>query len=549
MKLRSVHTFVFIALIQLAYSQVPKKTTVSAKPKLIVGIVVDQMRNDYIYRYWDRYGNGGFKKLVNNGFYLRNAHFNYVPTYTGPGHSSIYTGTTPRTHGIIANEWYDKDSKEMLYCVDDKKVNSVGTLSEAGKRSPVSQISSTIGDELKITSNGRSKVFGIALKDRSSILPAGHSADAAFWYDDSTGYFVSSSWYVKELPQWLNDFNALNYPQTHLQKGWNTLKPIETYTNSISDNNTYEKASNKKETPTFPYDYAAFIKKKSLGILKATPYGNTITKDLAIACLKSERLGKDEFPDILAISFSSPDIIAHSYGPRSVEMEDVYLRLDLDIEELIKTLDAEVGANNYVIFLTADHGGADVAAHLSDEQIPADLFKTKSFVKNIKDYFQKNYSDSTLFVNYSNEQIFLDDAKLLKLNKTEIEQRLCDHLLTINGIAEAYPSIAIKNNGFEKRDIRTLIQNGYNHKKSGNVAFVLNPAWMENSKTGTTHGAAYSYDTHVPLIFYGNGIKKGSSLNYYRITQIAPTISDLLKINYPNGCTDDAIDKLIIKDK
>lgn len=549
MNVKQFYILLIVMITQFASAQTAAKTTSVQKPKLIVGIVVDQMRNDYIYRYWDRYSNGGFKKLVNNGFYLRNAHFNYVPTYTGPGHSSIFTGTTPRTHGIIANEWFDKVNKDSVYCVDDAKVNSVGTIYETGKRSPINQLSSTIGDELKITSNKRSKVFGIALKDRSAILPAGHSADAAFWYDDSTGYFISSTWYVKELPKWLNDFNALNYPKTHLQKGWNTLKPIESYTNSISDNNKYEKASNKKETPTFPYDYSSFIKKNSYGVLKATPYGNSITKDLAIACLKNEKLGKDEFTDILAISFSSPDIIAHSYGPRSVEMEDVYLRLDQDIEELIKTLDAEVGATNYVLFLTADHGGADVAAHLSDEQIPAELFKTKDFVKNIKEYFQKNYSDSTLFLNYSNDQIFLDDAKLVKLNKTEIEQRLCDHLLTFPGISEAYPSSAIRNNGFEKRDIRTLIQNGYNHKKSGNVAFVLNPGWMENSKTGTTHGAAYSYDTHVPVIFYGSGIKKGSSLNYVKITQIAPTISDILKINYPNGCTDDAIDKLILKVK
>ena len=533
-----------------SFAQAPKKDVPAAKqPKLIVGVVVDQMRNDYIYRFWDRYGNGGFKKLVNNGYYLRNAHYNYVPTYTGPGHSSIYTGTTPRAHGVIANEWYDKKNDRMVYCVDDESVASVGTTTKAGKRSPKNQLSSTIGDELKITSNGRSKVFGVALKDRSAVLPAGHSADAAYWYDDSTGYFVTSSWYQKALPQWLNDFNALQLPKKYLQLNWNTLKPIETYTNSIKDNNKFEGASNKKETPTFPYNYDGYVKKNSWAILKATPSGNTITKDAALAILKNEKLGKDEFTDLLAISFSSPDIIGHSYGPRSVEIEDVYLRLDLEIEDLIKNLDQEVGAGNYVLFLTADHGGADIPAHLKEEQIPADYFNEHEFEKEMKMFFQKQFNDSTILKNVSNQQLFLDELKLAKLDRAKVEQQVCDHLTTMKPIAEAYPSQILKNNDFEKRDIRQLIQNGFNHQLSGNIAFVLRPGWIEYMPTGTTHGAAYSYDTHVPLIFYGGGIKKGSNLNYYRITQIAPTLSDLIKVNYPNGCTDDPIEKIFNKQK
>ncbi len=539
----------FIPLIYIAQGTKPAAAKAPTKPKLIVGVVVDQMRNDYIYRYWDRYGNGGFKKLVNNGYYLRNAHFNYVPTYTGPGHSSIYTGTTPRYHGIIANEWYDKNTKQMQYCADDDKVESVGTNSRDGKKSPLHQLSSTIGDELKMSSNGKSKVFGIALKDRSAVLPAGHAADAAFWFDDSTGNFVSSTWYVKQLPEWLNTFNALNLPSNYLDKGWNTLYPISTYTNSISDDNKFEKASNKKENPIFPYEYNNYIKNKKYAVLKSTPYGNTITKDLAIACLKNENLGKDEFTDILAISFSSPDIIAHSYGPRSVEMEDVYLRLDKELEELINTLDKEVGANNYVLFLTADHGGADVPAHLTEEQIPAGYLTEKEIIKSISKYFQKTYNDSSVYINYSNDQIFIDEDKLSRMGKDVVEQALCNYLVTVPGIMEAYSSSTIKNGSFAKRDIRTLIQNGYNHKISGNVAFVMNPAWMDYGKKGTTHGASYSYDTHVPIIFYGASIKEGNSLNYTTITQIVPTLCEIINLNYPNACMDDAIDKAIKKEK
>lgn len=546
-----ISVVIVLFFVALSNAQAAKKVNVSdvSAPKLIVGIVVDQMRNDYVYRYWNRYGNGGFKRLIQSGFYFKNAHFNYVPTYTGPGHSSIYTGTTPRTHGIIANDWYDKKNNTMQYCVDDNAADPVGTLSRHGKKSPHLQISSTIGDELKISSNGKSKVFGIALKDRSAVLPAGHAADGAFWFDDSTGYFVSSSWYVKTLPNWLNNFNDLLLPKQYLQKGWTTLYPIETYSSSLKDNNPYEKASNKKESPTFPYDYEKYVNTNSYAILKATPYGNTITKELAIACLKNEMLGKDEYPDILAVSFSSPDIIAHSYGPRSVEIEDVYLRLDRDLEAFLLALDKEVGASNYLVFLTADHGGADVPSHLHDEQIPAGYLKAETVNAQVKEFLQQNYGDSALFLNGSNEQIFLNQKLLLKHSRVKLEQDLCNFLLTINGVAEAYPSEVIRNHGFDKRDLRLLIQNGYNHQRSGNVAYVMEPAWMDYGKKGTTHGAAYSYDTHVPLLFYGAGIKKGESWNYTRITQIAPLLAELLKINKPNGCMDDAPDKLHRKKK
>ncbi len=508
------------------------------KPKLIVGIVVDQMRNDYIYRYWNRYGNGGFKRLINDGYYFKNAHYNYIPTYTGPGHCSIYTGTTPRTHGIIANDWFVKTNNSKMYCTDDSIVKTVGSNSKAGLMSPKNQLSSTIGDELKMTTNKKAKVFGVALKDRSSILPAGHAADAAFWFDESTGNFISSTWYINDLPNWLQKFNEKKIAKSYLQNGWNTLNPIETYTNSIADDNNYELIPNKKEKPIFPYDYKTFLEKNNVGIIRSTPYGNSITKDVAIECLKNEQLGKDNICDLFCISFSSTDIVAHSYGPRSVEVEDVYLRLDKDIEELLNALDKEVGKGNYTVFLTADHGGADVPNHLKDTKIPAGYLKDASLTKEVKNYFQKNYGDTSLLVNISNEQIFLNDKKIdeLKLNKDEVEQKLANYLITITGIAEAYPSKIMKNSAFENNDYKTLLQNGYNHKLSGNICYILNAAWMDYVDKGTTHGAGYNYDTHVPVVFYGNGIKKGSSYNYITITQIAPTICELLKINQPNGC-------------
>ena len=521
----------------------------SVKPKLVVGIVVDQMRNDYIYRYWDRFGEGGFKRLINDGFYFKNAHYNYIPTYTGPGHSSIYTGATPRTHAIIANDWHIKSSAISNYCVSDTGVKSIGCTNKNGKMSPKNQLSSTIGDELKISTNQIGKVFSIALKDRSAILPAGHAANGAFWYDEITGNFISSSWYIKELPSWVNAFNNKNFPKVYLTKGWQTLYPISSYSNSLADNNNYEASPIKKAAITFPYNYKDFIEKNDFSIIKSNPYGNTITKDLAISCLINESLGKDNIADLLCISFSSPDYIGHYYGPRSIEAEDIYLRLDKDIEDLLNTLDEQVGKNNYTIFLTADHGGADVPNHLIDSKIPAGYIKEKYLVTEIKKFFQSSFGDSSIFENNSNEQIFLDSRKINQLNlKTaEVESKLADFLITINGISEAFTSSTLKTQSFYKNDYPTLLQNGYNHKLSGNVCYIYNPAWMDYSEKGTTHGAGYNYDTHVPIIFYGNSIKKGNYFQYVSITQIAPTICELLQINQTNGCISDPLNEFFKK--
>lgn len=515
----------------------------AARPKLVVGIVVDQMRNDFIYRYWNRYSNGGFRRLVNDGFYFKNNHFNYIPTYTGPGHSSIYTGATPRAHGIIANDWYDKKTNSKMYCVYDADVKTIGSENKSGMMSPKNQISSTIGDELKISTNKNGKVFAVSLKDRSAILPAGHAADGAYWFDEESGNFISSSWYINDLPEWVKTFNAKQLPKKYLEEGWSTMAYPEGYTASIADYNNYESVPNKKDKPTFPYSYKTYLEKNSFGIIRSTPFGNSVTKDLAIECIKNEQLGKDNVTDLFSISFSSTDIITHAYGPRSVEVEDTYLRLDKDIEELLNTLDKEVGKGNYVVFLTADHGGADVPNHLKDTKIPAGYLWEAKVKKDVQVYLQTLFGDSTLLKNASNEQIFLDENKMssMKLNKEDVEEGIAKFLLTITGIAEAYPSKIIKYGSFEKNDFKALLQNGYNHTMSGNVAYIYRPAWMDYAEKGTTHGSAYNYDTHVPLLFYGKGIKKGSSFNYTSITQIAPTICELIQVNQPNATTSEPL--------
>lgn len=507
------------------------------------------MRYDYIFRYWDKLSNDGFKRLVNAGFFCKNTNYNYVPTYTGPGHTSIYTGTFPAVHGIIANEWYDKKTGKTIYCTDDNTVSSIGSTSKAGLMSPKNMLVTTIGDELRLHTLQQSKVIGVSLKDRASILPAGHSANAAYWFDGTVGNFISSSHYVKELPQWLIDFNAKKLAESYLSKGWNTLLPIEKYTESTSDNMPFESVPNKKELPVFPYEYKSYVDKKDFTIIKATPYGNTITKDIAIAALKGEKLGKGNYTDMLCVSFSSTDYVGHSYGPKSVEIEDVYLRLDLDLKELFAVLDAEVGKGNYTLFLTADHGAAEVPAYLQQQKIPAGLVEEEMVEKELKGFLYQHYGDS-LVSNISNQQVFLNHQaiKTKKLDLVDVEKKAADFMLSLEGIAETYIADDMKRFSYTNNSFKALLQNGYNFKRSGDVMFRFNVAYFEAyMKKGTTHGAEFSYDTHVPLLFYGWGIKQGSTVDPINITDIAPTICSLLNIPFPNGCTGKPIKALLDK--
>ena len=326
------------------------------QPKLVVGIVVDQMRFDYINRYWNDYGDDGFKRLISEGYNCINTHFNYIPTYTGPGHASIYTGATPSTHGIISNYWYDRELEEYGYCVSDTDMNTVGADNESGKMSPAKMLTTTLGDELRLFSMNRSKVISIGLKDRSAVLPGGHMANFAFWLDSETGDFVSSSYYGLRLPKWAQKFNKKDLCEAYLSEKWELLLPSKAYDESLNDNSAYEEPFAGQKLPKFPHDLPELLKENGKGLIKATPYGNTLTKDMAIAAIEGEGLGEDIHTDLLAVSFSSPDYVGHQFGTDSKEIQDTYLRLDRDLASFLSYLDDQIGKDNVLVFLTADHG-------------------------------------------------------------------------------------------------------------------------------------------------------------------------------------------------
>lgn len=542
MKKTILLVFAFLSLTTFGQTKVDLTANLNsetAKPKLVVGIVVDQMRYDYLTRFYNRFGEGGFKRLMNEGFNCQNNHFNYIPTYTAPGHASIFTGATPSVHGIIGNNWYDKDSNEDVYCVSDKDYQSVGATDNSGQMSPHRLKVNAITDQLRLHTQFRSKTIGIAIKDRGAILPAGHTAKAAFWFDgDDEGKWISSTYYLDKLPDWVNKFNQSGKVEAYM-KPWNTLYDVKTYAESGSDDNAFEGLFKGETKPVFPHDLLKLRKEnKNFDIIKSTAFGNSITTDFAIAAIKGEQLGKGSETDFLTLSFSSTDYVGHMFGVNSVEVEDTYLRLDQDLERFLLLLDTEVGKGNYTVFLTADHGAVDVPAYLRDHKIPAGYFDSSSFKKYLKEFSIQKFEGNQLIKDISNKQVFLDEKLISEkdYDLDDVEEAFAQAILNFPKIAEVYTATAMRNTDFSK-GVANLLQNGYNQKRSGNVLYTLKSGVIDYTKTGSTHGSGYDYDTHVPLLFYGWGIRQGKTVQKTNITDIAPTIAALLGIEMPDGTT------------
>ncbi len=520
---------------------------VAAMPKLVVGIVVDQMRYDYLFRFKERYGAGGFKRLMRDGFLFENANFDYVPTYTAPGHACIYTGTTPSRNGIISNEWYDRALGKTIYCVGDSTSIAVGTTSISGKMSPKNLLATTITDELRISSNYKSKVVSIALKDRGAILPGGHTANAAYWHDPYTNNWVTSNYYMPMLPLWVENFNRRKVVDSLLSHPWIPLLLPDSYIESTADDTPYEGLFKGETKPVFPHNLPE-IKKLDEELIRRTPFGNTFTSLFVKAAIEGEKLGKGNKIDFLAVSFSSTDYVGHMYGTNAIELEDTYIRFDRDLADLLTTLDNSVGKNNYLLFLTADHGAASNPLYNKDHKLPGEEFESDVMFKELDKYLQSEYGAGKYLSHTNSHQVYLD-RKLLaekKINATEMREKCVAYVKQFAGVAEAVTSDELERE--TKRDgIFSFIQNGYNDGRSADVLIELKPGWIDwYSKTGTTHGSCYSYDTHVPLIFFGTGIRQGTSTISVSICDIAPTVASLLNIESPS-CTSGKQLKEILK--
>jgi predicted AlkP superfamily pyrophosphatase or phosphodiesterase len=507
-------------------------------PRLVIGIVVDQMRNDYISRYWNKFGEGGFKKLVTQGYRFNNMQYNYVPTYTGPGHATIYTGATPAAHGIVANDWFDRRQQRKVYCTADSGVATVGApAGRQGQMSPRNMLAATVGDELRNFFKDRSKVIGIALKDRGAILPAGHSANAAYWFDGESGNWISSTHYMKDLPGWLHDYNIQQKPAAQLEGSWNPLLPIDTYTESLPDDNPFETPFKGTSAAVFPYDLKALAPQNGkLNLIRSIPAGNTLTAELARLVIENEQLGADSYPDMLCVSFSSTDYIGHQFGADAIETEDAYLRLDRDLAELLKFAEEKTGKNRLLVFLTADHGGATTPAYLKTRKWNAGYLNPAMIIDSSKKWLNEKFNAVNWIAEWNNDQLYLDEEKIFAagIDPKDVEQYLCRRLEMLPGVRSALSAAVIRQQQMLS-DPAAMVQRGYYAKRSGNIFIMLDPSWMEYAQTGTTHGSSYSYDTHVPMLWYGMSISHGQSDERVVVQDIAPTLSALLGIPFTNA--------------
>ncbi len=521
----------------------PKVDT--SRPKLVVGIVIDQMRWDFLYKYNDRYGNAGFKRLLNQGFACENTLIPYAPTVTAAGHTCIYTGSVPSIHGIAGNEWYDKKLGRSVYCAYDSLAKGIATTHKSnGNMSPRNMLTTSICDELRLATNFRGKTVGVCIKDRGAIFPAGHAANAAYWFDSSSGRWITSDYYAKELPGWLQKMNDANLVKKYYALNWNTLYPKETYIQSTKDEQIYEGKYKNNPSSSFPYRLDTLG--NNYGIIAATPYGNSMTLEIAKAAIENHELGKDDITDILALSLSSPDYIGHQFGPNSIEIEDTYLRLDKDLAEFFNYLDKKIGKGKYTLFLSSDHGVAHVPGFMKQNKLPGEVLSSTKYIIDINELVKEKYKIDDVIKAEHNYQLYLNDKGIAEsgVNKAEITTLIMEEAKKYPGVANVFLSSDLNVYPLEA-SIKERLINGYNAERSGDIQVILKPGYFDGWVTGTTHGTVYTYDTHIPLIWYGWGIKRGKTYKQVNMTDIAPTLAALLHIQMPNGAIGTVIDEAL----
>ncbi len=526
---------IFLSVILIVSTSYPQEIV---GPKLVVGIVIDQMRFDYLQKYEQYFCEGGFKRLMKEGSNFTYAHYNYIPTSTGPGHTSIYTGTIPFFNGIISNDWYSRKTKSFVNCVGDDNVRTVGETTSEGQASPKRLMTTTISDQMKIATNGKSRVFSISVKDRAAILPGGHAPDEVYWYSSETGKFITSTYYAGSLPPWVIEFNNKDIAGSLFKESWDLLLPAEDYSLSYPDEAPWEADIFKEGNTSFPHSFSR-VQDKKYDLIRSTPFGNELLLKFAEALIENEKPGKGNYTDFLAVSFSSTDFIGHAYGPNSVEIQDAFIRMDRELAELLNALDKNVGKGNYILFLTADHAVSEVPGFLRKMHIPSGNFNSAVCKDSLKAFSERKFGTDSIIENFSNDQIYLNKSILNEkhLNASDVEDTFGEYLQDEFGEIE---KVFLRHNLRDLSPSRVphnYILNGFYPERSGNIAFELKPNFLPGHEHwGTTHGAAFPYDTHVALIFYGWNVPAEQINTPVYIIDVAPTICNLLGITEPTGC-------------
>jgi hypothetical protein len=520
------------------------KNTEAIVPKLVVVISVDQMRTDYLSRYWNKFQSGGFKRLVNEGAVCSNAQLDLHVQKISTGTATLFTGVYPAAHGIVNDTWYDRLKKKEINCIADDYFITVGSDSKEGERSAAKLLSPTIGDLIKINTRNQSKVYSVAMNDVSAVLSAGHAANGAYWFDSQNGNMISSSYYVDVFPEWVRQFNEKQFAKTYTQRSWTTLLPINSYEESMADDYILEKGYF-DQWNTFPYNLKK-IKDKTgnYKFLKTTPYGNSLIKDFAVNLMIAEKLGSDEYPDFLAITFTSMDYENSSFGPSSVEMEDTYLRLDQDIALLLDHLDKSVGKGNSLVVLTSTCSSVYPVNYLKEEfNMPAGTFSPESAIALLKSFLNITFGQGDWIEVIGDQQIYFNRELLEKKNISleAIQTKTANFINQFEGIKIALPSTSFEQGDYTKGQL-AVIANSYNFKRSGDVLYQLEDGWQPVYKYQKT---IYNDNSNIPFILHGNSVKRSQIRSKIYGEDLVPTILEILHMPIPDHCAGNILENML----
>jgi len=523
-----------------AFSIKPDK----ARPKLVVRIVVEQMRYEMFLRYWDRFEeDAGFKKLVDNGVLCKNTKLNYALTERAPGFATLTTGSNPSVHGIVSDYWFNRLSNKTEFAINDNQYQTVGTVELEEGFSPSNLLAGTLGDELKMLSP-KSKVFSIGLNPVSSIFGAGNTSDGAYWFEDKTGNWITSTFYRETLPEWVKDFNNKGLQDIYMKRQWETLMPDTTYISSLPDDNSTEEGFLLIYKNHFPYNLSLLKRKSnSYKYLKYTPFGNTYTKDFVHTLIRKEALGNDNHTDLLNVSFSASSYVNDLFGPRSMEMEDLYLRLDSQLEHLVNFLEKNVGKDEFLLVLTADRGCADTYEYRKSMKMPARNFKPKQGLSLMKSYLDIVYEKEQWIKSYTKRQLYLDHGLIDQhgYSHSEVEETISNFMVKKSGISYAVKASTLREGNFTE-GLNHKLQQSFHPKRSGDIFLGLEAGSIEQSESS---GSSYNYHAHIPVIWYGKGIHSGNIHRRTKLRDIAPTISMLIDIPLPEASNGEPVWELL----
>ncbi|MDF1559423.1 MAG: alkaline phosphatase family protein [Bacteroidales bacterium] len=547
--MKKVLTLLSLSLIS-AFSLAQSAYIPPEKPRLVIGIIVEQLRFDQLERIWDILPADGLKRLVSEGTYYRNVSLDYLSTQAGPGYATISTGATPADHGITSDSWFHPFNDQMIYCVQDPDAGAVGGTFETGLFSPANLLSSTFADELEMSSCGQSRVYGIGMKEMGAILTAGHAADGAFWYDDRTGTWMSSNYYGPALPGWLMDLNAMLLPGQYLNQPWTTMMDPALYPGCQPDSSDLERGFNGQSW--FPYDLKELSTTGRLlktardySILRETPFADDFTTELALRLISNEQMGQDDVTDYLAVAYSATEQIGHRYGPSSVESSDALVRLDRNVSRLLGEIDKSLGKKNVLVYFVSAHGISEIPAVLAASRIPSGYFRVNQSLQLLRSYLNAIYGKGEWIRGFFDNQIYLNRPLVedAKISLGEMQRRVARFMVQFSGIAAAVPTSSFEMSDFSS-GLLFRMSNNFSQQRSGDVMIALNPGWVEKTDHVTGHNSPYEYDSHVPLIWFGWTASKASVTRSVSTRDIAVTLSILCRVPLPNAASGDPLHEL-----